>query len=92
MPKTVLITGASRGIGAKIAELFAEKGYNIALNYNKSEHDAISLCEKINSRLKGIAHTFKADVSDYEDVRNTVNAIYKNFGGNSENVVGYDRH
>ena len=81
MPKTVLITGASRGIGAKIAELFAEKGYNIALNYNKSENYAISLCEKINNRLKGIAHTFKADVSNYEDVRNMVNAIYKNFGG-----------
>ena len=34
--KTVLITGASRGIGRATAILFAKSGYNVLINYNKS--------------------------------------------------------
>ncbi len=40
MAKTVLITGASGGIGSATACLFAEKGYNIVINYNNSERQA----------------------------------------------------
>ena len=36
MNKTVLITGASKGIGAATAILFAQKGYNVVINYNNS--------------------------------------------------------
>ena len=35
--KTVLITGASRGIGKATAELFAEKGWNVLINYLNSK-------------------------------------------------------
>lgn len=35
--KTVLITGASGGIGSAIAVAFAQNGYDVALNYNTSE-------------------------------------------------------
>ena len=34
--KTVLITGASRGIGKAIAVKFYENGYNVIINYNNS--------------------------------------------------------
>ena len=39
-PKTVLITGASRGIGKATAQLFADRGYQILLNYYRSEQAA----------------------------------------------------
>ena len=40
MQKTVLITGASRGIGAACAALFAQNGYRVAINYCRSEEKA----------------------------------------------------
>ena len=43
MNKVVLITGASRGIGAACATIFAKNGYNIIINYLNSEKKAISL-------------------------------------------------
>ena len=38
--KTALVTGASRGIGAAIAEKYAENGVNVAIIYNGSEEKA----------------------------------------------------
>ena len=43
MNKTVLVTGSSRGIGAAMAEAFAEKGYNVVLNYRESEKEIYRL-------------------------------------------------
>ena len=46
--KTVLITGASRGIGAETARVFAEhRGeYSVIINYNKSAGEAKALAEE----------------------------------------------
>ena len=52
--KTALITGASRGIGRAIAETLAKEGYNIVINYNKSENEAkilLSQLEKITGAI-----------------------------------------
>jgi NAD(P)-dependent dehydrogenase (short-subunit alcohol dehydrogenase family) len=67
MSKVVLITGASRGIGAATAVYLAEKGYNICVNY-KSNCDAASevLAQVKSYGVKGIA--VKADVSEENDV------------------------
>ena len=46
MQKVVLITGASKGIGRKIAEILAINNYTIIANYNNSEKEAIELKEK----------------------------------------------
>ena len=43
MKKTVLITGASRGIGRDMAQLFAENGYQVVINYLYSEKEAKQL-------------------------------------------------
>ena len=62
--KNVLITGGARGIGRKIVEDLSQKGYNIFLNYNKSEKEAIYL----KNNYKNI-EIYKADVSDYTQVK-----------------------
>ena len=42
MAKTVIITGGARGIGKEIANIFAERGYNVLINYNRSEKEAFA--------------------------------------------------
>ena len=60
--KRVLITGASRGIGAACARVFAKSGYDVIINYNYSEEEALRLAEEIG------AETIRADVSDSAQV------------------------
>ena len=75
MKKTVLITGASRGIGAQIAREFHKNGYNVAINYNKSEEEA----EKLSKELDG-SFLIKGDVSCEEDVKRMVDSVLNKFG------------
>ncbi len=60
--KTVLITGASRGIGKACATAFAEKGYNVLANYKSNDALAEELKKETGCRL------YKADVSDINEV------------------------
>ena len=50
MKKTVVITGASKGIGAATAILFARKGYNVVLGYNDSYQLAKMLSSSLSSQ------------------------------------------
>ena len=79
MAKTALITGASRGIGAAVAVAFAREGYNIAVNYNKSDSAAEELCEKLSSIGIQCA-ALKADVSDSASAAAMVAEAYNRFG------------
>lgn len=80
MNKTVLITGASGGIGSSIAEKFSSLGYNVILNYNKSKEQALCLCEKLRKSNANI-HAVCADVSDAKQVKNMFDQIQNLFGG-----------
>ena len=70
--KTVLVTGASRGIGKAIATLFAQSGYNTIINYNKSEKEAIVLYNELNEKGFSV-RLFKADVSKRDEVNSMIN-------------------
>ncbi|SCI78462.1 3-oxoacyl-[acyl-carrier-protein] reductase FabG [uncultured Clostridium sp.] len=78
--KTALITGASRGIGKAIATLFAENGYNVLINYNNSEKEALDLYNELKSRGFAV-DTYKADVSKKEEVNLMVNYCIGQFEG-----------
>ena len=77
--KTVLITGASRGIGREIAIKFASEGYNVILNYNNSEAKAKSLAKQIE-KMGVKCLMFKADVSVEHEVKLMVDWALMEFG------------
>ena len=77
--KTVLITGGSRGIGKCIAENLAKNGYNVVLNYNKSEKQAKQIQKELMEQGIKI-ETCKADVSNREEVKKLVKFTLNKFG------------
>ena len=71
---TVLITGASRGIGAQCALSFAKAGYDVALNYCRSEAKALALVKEIEA-LGVKAFAVQADVADSAQVKGMFDAV-----------------
>lgn len=67
--KTVFISGASRGLGAIIAKIFASNNYNIIINYNKSEYKAINLKKDLESKYNIKCFLYKCDVSNEFEVK-----------------------
>ena len=79
---TALITGASQGIGASIAERLAKDGYNIAINHYPSDGDKAN-AEKVaeTCRSYGVeVALFPANVADYTQCEEMVKAVKKQFG------------
>ncbi len=74
--RTVLITGASRGIGRACAEYFAKNGWRVVINYNNSEAAAEKLAQTIN-RNGGKAYIFKADVGNTDECKALVKYTVK---------------
>ena len=77
--KTVLITGGSKGIGKCIAENLARDGYNVVLNYNKSEKQAKQTQKDLSEQGIKI-EIYKADVSKREDVKKMIKFTLNKFG------------
>lgn len=76
--KTVLITGGSRGIGKCIAENLAKEGYNVVLNYNKSEKQAKQIQKELQEQGKSI-EIYKADISKREEVKKMIKFTLNKF-------------
>ena len=79
MSKTVLITGSSKGIGAATAILFAQKGYNVVINYNESYESASLLCRSLSSHGYSVI-TQKANVANKLEVDLMVKETLYKFG------------
>ncbi len=78
--KIALVTGSSRGIGKVIVTDFANKGYNVVINYRKEDSEANLLREELEKNYNIKALTIKADVSDENEVQNMIKLILNEFG------------
>ncbi len=75
--KTVLVTGASRGIGEAIAKRFADSGAKVVIHYNANKGKAEKVCEA----LKGEGHyCMQADISNPDSVHNLISQIERKSG------------
>jgi NAD(P)-dependent dehydrogenase (short-subunit alcohol dehydrogenase family) len=77
--KVALITGASRGIGRGIAEVFAEEGAHVAVNYVASPAAAEEVADWVRAKGRR-AMTVKADVASRGEVEAMVDAVWKELG------------
>jgi 3-oxoacyl-[acyl-carrier protein] reductase len=66
--KAVLITGASRGIGAGIAEHFFLKGYHVFLNFQKNEQQAEALAASLRAKSGGSVELLGFNVASPQEV------------------------
>lgn len=77
--KTVLITGASRGIGRAIALKFAAEGYDTAITANKSAGELAATAKEIRA-LHVACRPFLADASSYEAMRQVFMELEQDWG------------
>ena len=75
--KTALITGASRGIGAAIAENFIRAGYTVTANYNRSYEAAIKLKERLGDNL----YLYQADIGNFKETERMCKFCTDKFNG-----------
>ena len=76
MNKTILVTGASRGIGRAIAHAFADCGYHVFLNCNSSVKQLREVQQEIEAQYPGAATCVPGNIGNPNDVRNIFKSIY----------------
>lgn len=77
--KTVLVTGASGGIGRAIAERFAREGYAVAVHYNNGKENAEAIVQQLT--VAGCtAMTVQADIGNSAQVQRMVETVSSTLG------------
>lgn len=74
--KTAIITGATRGIGKGILEVFVENGCRVAFTYASSKKAADEIEEKYGDKVKG----FQSDASDFDAAQKLIDEVLGVFG------------
>jgi 3-oxoacyl-[acyl-carrier protein] reductase len=80
MPKTVIVTGASQGIGAGIARHFAQLGHAVIVNYCASQTAAERLCAELTAAGHA-ARPFRADITDESQAAALIDFAVQQHGG-----------
>ena len=80
MNKTVLITGASGGIGEAISVAFWQKGYKVIMHYNKNGKEITKLSSAMNDSRPFSAITVSADLTDRNEVIRLFDEAKATFG------------
>lgn len=81
MKSTVLITGASRGIGQAIAIAFAKAGYQLVITCSKTEQELLDLANILENHYGVEVLTSVGDIGDYDYVNQLFLSIQMRFGG-----------
>lgn len=78
---TALVTGGSRGIGRAIVKQLFEQGYHVAINYFRSEEQAVALARELNQNTAGNRATAVcADVSETLQIEHMFTETKKELG------------
>jgi len=77
--KVAIITGASRGIGRGIAEVFAKHGANVAFTYSSSVESAMVLESELN-KLGIKAKGYQSNAADFNEAQTLVDNVIAEFG------------
>jgi len=84
--KNVIITGASRGIGMGIAQVFADHGANVAFTYSSSEAPALQLEKELNA--KGVkAKAYKSNAANFQEAEKLVAQVLEDFDGRIDVLI-----
>jgi len=78
--KTAIITGATRGIGKGIAEVFAKNGANVAFTYSSSVEAAKELEKELNN-LGVKAKGYQSNAADFDQAQELVKMVLETFEG-----------
>ena len=79
MKKTVFITGASRGIGRACAIYFAQKGYDVGINYLNNKEKADEVADVVRSMGRS-AYIYQGDVADFEQMKSVITQCTNDLG------------
>ena len=80
MGKSVLVTGAARGIGKQIAITLAKEGYDVAINYREMTEELEKLKSEIENDYNVKCCLVQGDVSNFEDAENMVKQTVQELG------------